>query len=182
MSAPQTLGTLLDADWARLLEFSGLPPSPRRLSNHFSPRFASVVLVRVAHRLHVRGWRRCARFYAMVNFVLFGIEVPAALAIGPGLVLPHTQGTIIGAGHIGANVTIYAQVVLGAKVADFDFDPAKRPHIEDGVLITAGAKVLGPVRVGANAVIGANAVVLNDVPAGAIAVGVPARILQKAAE
>ena len=175
-----TLKSLLDADWRRLQEFSGLAPQPRCFSNSFSPRFASVVLLRIAQRLHARGWRRCAKFYGMINFILFGIEVPAALDIGPGLVIPHTQGTIIGAGFVGANVTIYAQVVLGAKLADFDFNPALRPHVEDGVIITAGAKILGPVRLGANSLIGANAVVLRDVPPGRVAVGVPARLLEPA--
>jgi serine O-acetyltransferase len=179
LPAPLRLSQLLDADWRRLAEFSGQVPRPRRLLDGFSPRFASVALIRIAQRLDARGWRRLARLFALLNFVIFGIEVPAGLDIGPGLVIPHTHGTVIGAGYIGANVTIYQQVTLGAKLADFEFDRSKRPHVEDRVIITAGAKVLGPVRLGAGAVVGANAVVLADVPAGAVAVGVPARILDR---
>lgn len=174
------LRELLDSDWRRYLEFAGQPPQARRWRHGLNPRFASVCLIRYAQRLHARGLRRMAKIPSLVNFVLFGIEVPPGLAIGPGLVIPHTQGTIIGAGFIGRNVTIYQQVTLGAKFADFDFDPAKRPHIEDGVVITAGAKIIGPVRLGAGAVIGANAVVLSDVPPNTLAVGVPARILERA--
>jgi serine O-acetyltransferase len=174
------LRELLDADWLRLLEFSGEPGRRRRWRNSFSSRFASVVLIRVAQRLHARGWQAAAKVVALVNFVVFGIEVPARLQIGPGLVIPHTHGTILGAGQIGKNVTIYQQVTLGAKLADFAFDLGKRPHVCDGVIITAGAKILGPVRLGERAIIGANAVVLRDVPPDSIAVGVPARVLSRA--
>ena len=121
------------------------------------------------------------KLLSLINFVLFGIEVPARLSIGPGLVIPHTQGIVIGAGYIGSNVTIYQQVTLGAKLADFRYDVAQRPHVCDGVVLTAGAKVIGPVRIGERATVGANAVVLSDVPAGALAVGVPARIVSQAA-
>jgi len=182
MEMPARLKDLLDADWRRLLEFSGQPYRQRRFTSAFSPRFAAVVLIRLAQTLHAGNWRRLARFFSLVNFLLFGIEVPPRLSIGFGLVIPHTQGTIIGAGFIGNNVTIYQQVTLGAKLADFEFDPAKRPHVCDDVTITAGAKVLGPVRLGERAVIGANAVVLSDVPAGCIAVGVPARIVSRDAD
>jgi len=82
-----TLRELLDADWAALLRFSGEQPRRRRWVDGFSPRFASVVLVRIAQRLAARGWARLAKLFALGNFVIFGIEVPARLAIGPGLVL-----------------------------------------------------------------------------------------------
>jgi serine O-acetyltransferase len=170
---------LLDADWRRLLEFSGEPYRPRRWTHAFSPRFASVVLIRTAQRLDARGFRALARGVALVNFVVFGIEVPSRLDIGPGLVIPHTQGTIIGAGHIGKNVTIFQQVTIGARLAEFRFDYAARPHVGDGVVVGAGAKVLGPIRLEENAVVGANAVVLKDVPRGCLAVGVPARIVER---
>lgn len=175
----RTLGQLLDADWNRLRQFGGQPAAPRGFASSFSPRFASVVWLRIAQRLHARGWRRLAKVASFANFVIFGIEVPARLDIGAGLVLPHPQGTVIGAGFVGENVTIYQQVTLGAKLADFAFDAAKRPHVCDGVLIGAGAKVLGPVRLGESARIGANAVVLIDVPAGALAAGVPASIVRR---
>lgn len=170
------LRAYLDADWARLLEFAQQPASPRPLFSAFSPRFAPVVLVRLAQRSHARGHRRLAKMFSLLNFLIFGLEVPSRLQIGPGLVIPHSIGTILGAGHIGSNVTIYQQVTLGAKLADFDYDVAQRPHIEDGALITAGAKIIGPVRIGRGAVVGANAVVLDDVPDRHLAVGVPARI------
>lgn len=166
----------LDADWQRLHAFAKRDAPKRRFRDNFGPRFAPVFLIRVAQRLHEKGHRRSAKLAGLVNFLVFGIEAPARLSIGPGLVIPHSVGTILGARSIGANVTIYQQVTLGAKVADFDYVPEERPLVCDGVVITAGAKIIGPVRLGANCVIGANAVVLGDVPDGALAVGVPATI------
>jgi serine O-acetyltransferase len=176
-----SLGQTLDADWARLGELSGRP-TPRRWVHNFSPRFAPVSLIRLAHALHRSGWRRVAKVVQLVNFVVFGLEVPAALEIGTGLVITHTHGTVLGAASIGSNVTIYQQVTLGARTLDFAYTHALRPVVEDGVTITAGAKVLGPVTLGRNSVIGANAVVLADVPSGSLAVGVPARIVANGQE
>lgn len=169
------LRQLLDADWARLHVFGGQAPRKRTFGSYFNPRFTTVVLIRVAQRAHGRGWTRAAKVFSLINVVIFGIEVPARLAIGPGLVIPHTNGIVIGAGAIGKDVTIYQGVTLGAGLADFDYDTQKRPIIEDGVIITAGAKIIGPVRVGARSIIGANAVVIEDVPPDMLAVGVPAR-------
>lgn len=169
----------LDADWAAFFAFGEMEPRPRRFRDNFSPRFAPIYLLRVSQALHQRGFRRIAKLFALANFVIFGIEVRTGLVAEPGLVLPHTVGTILGAGHIGANVTIYQQVTLGARTGDFHNDPATRPHVCDGVTIFAGAKILGPIRLGANCVIGANAVVLADVPEGALAAGVPATIRER---
>jgi serine O-acetyltransferase len=99
--------------------------------------------------------------------------------IGPGLYIQHGFSTGVDAQYIGANVWINQQVTIGHAV---DKDGiAKVPRIEDGATIYAGAKVLGNVRVGRNAVVGANAVVLKDVPDNALAVGVPARIIERPA-
>lgn len=174
--AGPTLRQLLDADWRRYLEFSGRAQRARRWRDGLSPRFAPVACIRYAQRWHARGFTRLAKLASLFNFVVFGLEVPASLDIGPGLVIPHTQGTVIGAGHIGRDVTIYHQVTLGAKLADYDFDRSLRPHVCDGVIITTGAKILGPVRIGEGAIIGANSVVLEDVPPHSLAVGVPARM------
>ncbi len=172
-----TMRQLLDADWARLAELHGKADKRRRFGSNFSPRFAPVALLRVANALAANGWPRLANCSRFLNMVLFGLEAPSLLAIGPGLILPHTHGTVLGAARIGSNVTIFQQVTLGARVADFAYDKALRPIVEDEVTISAGAKVLGPVTLGNACTIGANAVVLDDVPSGTVAVGVPARVI-----
>ena len=175
------LRALLAADWARLQRLSGSPQEARPWSSFVSPRFAPVWVLRVAQALHASGWQRAAKVFSLLNVLLFGLEVPTSLQIGPGLVITHPYGTVLGAARIGANATLYQQVTLGAGEADFGFDPAKRPVVEDNVTITAGAKVLGPVTLGEGCTVGANAVVLCNVPPGHLAVGVPARLLDRSA-
>ena len=177
-----SLSDFLDADWAQLVKLSNTNSRPRNLWNSFSPRFAPVLIVRIAQYLHSLGWLRLAKFSALINFILFGIEVPPQLSIGPGLVLMHTQGTVLGAASIGANVTIYHQVTLGAAVIDFEYTLSLRPVVADEVIVGAGAKVLGGLTLGYGSRVGANAVVLGEVPSGHVAVGVPAKILPPKSE
>ena len=115
------------------------------------------------------------RLLALFNRLLFAVQLPAGTRLGRGVRLNYSGlGTVI---HeravIGDRVEIGAQVVIGGRSKLYEV-----PVIEDDVQIGVGAKVLGPVRVGRGAVIGANAVVLHDVPAGAVVVGIPARVLR----
>jgi len=141
-----------------------------------SPRFLPVLLCRLAHKLHRINLNPLAKLVSLLNFFLFGIEIAVRCPIGPGLFLPHTQGTVIGAKSIGANVTIYQGVTLGAREIDFSYGDDERPIIGDNVIIGSGAKVIGGLTVGDMARIGANSVVLKSVPANALATGVPAKI------
>ncbi len=110
---------------------------------------------------------------AVVQFLLGGIIFPHA-EIGEGLRLPHgAMGIVIHADcKIGNNVTIFHQVTIGVREGSGSWGA---PVIEDGVTIGVGAKILGPITIGRGATIGANAVVIRDVPAGWTAVGVPAK-------
>jgi serine O-acetyltransferase len=171
------LGEYLDADWRRYLEMSGKPVAKRGLVSMCGPRTLPVLLVRMASACHRGGFTRIAKVLSAINLFMFSLEVPTSLDIAPGLILPHPQGTILGARRIGKNAMIYQQVTLGAREADFGYHPELRPDIGDNVTIAAGAKVLGGIRLGDNCLVGANAVVLVDVPDGHRAVGVPARIL-----
>lgn len=166
---------LLAQDWARLRALSGQPPTRLRPWHLLSPRFLPNVLLRMANIAHETGHGILAKFLSLLNFVVFNLEVPARLRIGPGLVLPHPQGTVLGAAEIGSNVTIFHQVTLGARAADFGYDLATRPIIGDNVTLSVGAKILGPVTIGAGATVGANAVVVKDVPAQVTVVGIPAK-------
>ena len=110
------------------------------------------------------------RFWSVVT----GAEIPLNCNIGGGLLIPHPNGIVINPGVIiGVNCLIFQQVTLGTRTVPGN------PVIEGHVDIGAGAKILGPVRIGAHARIGANAVVVSDVPNGAIATGIPARIEQR---
>lgn len=113
------------------------------------------------------------RFWSVVT----GADIPLGCRIGGGMILPHPNGVVIHPEvEIGANGLIFQQVTLGTNRGR-DGVPRIGAHVDIG----PGARVLGPVTIGDHAVIGANAVVLRDVPAGAVAVGVPARILPGAA-
>lgn len=147
-----------------------------------SPRFIPNLNCRLAHFFYTKRLGIIAKLFSTLNFFLYGIEVAVRCPIGPGLFLPHTHGTVIGALRIGANVTIYQGVTLGAREVDFAYGASSRPIVEDDVIIGSGAKVIGGVTLGQGARVGANAVVVRTVPPGALAVGVPARIVDPADE
>lgn len=175
-----SLYTLLRADLQRqyvLLrgESEVMPPSWRLWVGLVSPRFIPIFLCRLAHTLHRSHLGPLAKIVSFVNFLAFGIEIAVRCPIGPGLFLPHTQGTVIGAWRIGANATIFQGVTLGAKEIDFTYTDKSRPTLGNGVTIGSGAKVLGGITLADRVRVGANSVVLVDIPKGALAVGVPAR-------
>ena len=130
---------------------------------------------RLCRRLHERGMTGAARKLETMNRFLTGADIACSAEIGEGLSLPHPNGVVIGGlCVIGRNCTIYQQVTLGYRG---DHDPSDgQPRLGDNVLVGAGAKILGPITIGDGARIGANAVVVTDIPAGALAVGVPARV------
>lgn len=179
---PLPIGALLRADLLRqhglLHGASATPPRGLRLwLGMASPRFVPVLLCRIAHALHCSGLGPLAKAVSLLNFFAFGIEIAVRCPIGPGLFLPHTQGTVIGAWRVGANATIFQGVTLGAREVDFTYTERSRPTLGHGVTVGAGAKVLGGLTLGDAARVGANSVVLADVPAGALAVGAPARVI-----
>lgn len=175
-----SLYALLRADLLRqyvLLRGEGevIPPSWRLWVGLVSPRFIPIFLCRFAHTLHRLHLGPLAKIVSFVNFLAFGIEIAVRCPIGPGLFLPHTQGTVIGAWRIGANATIFQGVTLGAKEIDFTYTDKSRPTLGNGVTIGSGAKVLGGITLADRVRVGANSVVLVDIPKDALAVGVPAR-------
>jgi serine O-acetyltransferase len=134
---------------------------------------------RVAHWLWQRGdgqqtgLRLLARLLSEANRILTGVDIHPGATLGPGLFIDHATGVVIGeTAEVGADVTIYHGVTLGGTSTSRG---KRHPTIGDRVVIGAGAKVLGPVTVGAGASIGANAVVVKPVPPGTVVVGVPGR-------
>lgn len=124
-----------------------------------------------------RGLRFLAYQCSAVIERRYGCYLSPLAEIAPGLALPHPTGIVIGDGAvIGARCTIYQQATLGGRRVG-DHGKGAYPRVADDVVIFAGAKLIGRINVGEGAVIGANSVVLQDVPARCTAVGVPARIV-----
>lgn len=141
------------------------------------PGLHAVWLHRLSHGLWVNGWKWLARMVSNFGRWLTGIEIHPGAKIGRRFFIDHGMGIVIGeTAEIGNDVTLYQGVTLGGT----SWNKGKRhPTLEDGVVVGAGAKVLGPFTVGAGAKIGSNAVVTKAVPAGATAVGIPGRIILK---
>ncbi len=135
------------------------------------PGVQALLSHRVAHALHDMGVPLVPRAMSMVSRAVTGVEIHPAARIGEALFIDHGAGVVIGeTAEIGDNVTLYQQVTLGGT----GFAPGKRhPTIEDDVVIGSGAKLLGPIRVGRAAKVGANSVVIHDVPPNSTVVGNP---------
>jgi serine O-acetyltransferase len=140
----------------------------------FYPGLHALWLHRLAHFFWSKRLFLIGRGLSYVNRWLTGIDIHPAAKIGPGFFIDHGMGTVIGeTSEIGSNVTMYHDVTLGGV----SWEKVKRhPTIEDCVVIGAGAQILGPIRIGKNSRIGANSVVVKDIPEHSVVVGVPGRV------
>lgn len=141
------------------------------------PGLHAIWMHRIAHALWNRNWKWLARMLSNFSRWATGIEIHPGAKIGQRFFIDHGMGIVIGeTAEIGNDVTLYQGVTLGGT----SWNKGKRhPTLEDGVVVGAGAKVLGPFTVGAGAKIGSNAVVTKAVPAGATVVGIPGRVIVK---
>ncbi|MAZ03727.1 MAG: serine O-acetyltransferase [Sneathiella sp.] len=142
--------------------------------------FHAVVLHRLAHWLWERNWRLLARLLSQFSRFLTGIEIHPGAKIGRKFFIDHGMGVVVGeTADIGDNVTLYHDVTLGGVAPSIDSDAQRgvkrHPTLQDGVIIASGAQIIGPITVGKCARVGANSVVLKDVPDHTTVVGVPAR-------
>ncbi len=139
------------------------------------PGFHALLVHRLAHRLWRMRMRWLARFVSHVTRFLTGIEIHPGAKIGRRVFIDHGMGVVIGeTAELGDDCTLYHGVTLGGTT----WNKGKRhPTLKHGVVIGAGAKLLGPIVIGEGAKIGSNAVVVKDVPAGATALGIPARVI-----
>ncbi|MGH7889015.1 MAG: serine O-acetyltransferase EpsC [Thermodesulfobacteriota bacterium] len=141
------------------------------------PGFHAIFLHRISNWFWNNHLKLPARWLSHVSRFLTGIEIHPAAKIGKGFFIDHGMGVVIGeTSEIGDNVTVYHGVTLGGT----SFTRGKRhPTIESNVTIGAGAKILGPLTVGSNSKIGANSVVIVDVPPNSTVVGIPGKIVLK---
>jgi serine O-acetyltransferase len=180
----------LEEAWDRYRNFSfSAPPPEKPFGEHWRLKMerinrvylgmstGTVMLLRIRDFLLRRNVAFLPYLCEMLSMAVWRVSIGRKVTIGPGVIFPHGQVIIDGEVVIGRNCSINPWVTIGLsgrRVHGFD---VRGPIIEDDVFIGTGAKVLGPITVGRGARIGANAVVIDDVPAGATVVGVPARVV-----
>ncbi|HEY8330931.1 MAG TPA: serine O-acetyltransferase [Pseudomonas sp.] len=140
------------------------------------PGVHAILLYRLAHRLWRAEWRYPARLLSFLARLVSNVDIHPGAVIGPRFFIDHGAGVVIGeTAEIGADVTLYHGVTLGGT----SWRKGKRhPTLGDGVLVGAGAKILGPISIGAGARVGANSVVVQDVPEGCTVVGIPGKVVR----
>lgn len=144
------------------------------------PGFRAVFLYRLGHALRKRKLFFLASICQRVMHHACHCYISISAEIGPGFLIGHVGGIVIGAkATIGSNCDIRQNVTLGGNYNRKDEEGRSQPTLEDGVSIGAGACILGPVRVGPNSIIGANSVVTRDVPENVIVSGIPAKVLKE---
>jgi len=139
------------------------------------PGLHAILWHRFSHGLWGLGLKWLARFSSLLARWVTGIEIHPGAKLGRRVFIDHGMGVVVGeTAEIGDDCTLYHGVTLGGT----SWQKGKRhPTLEAGVIVGAGAKILGPITIGAGAKVGSNAVVVKDVPTGATAIGIPARIL-----
>ena len=137
----------------------------------------AILAYRLSHALHIRGFKFAARMISQWAKLVTGIEIHPGAVIGKGVFIDHGTGVVIGeTAVVGDNCTLYQGVTLGGTGKQTG---KRHPTLGRNVMVGAGAKVLGPFKVGDNSKIAANAVVLEEVPPNSTAVGIPARIVRR---
>jgi serine O-acetyltransferase len=140
------------------------------------PGVHAVIWHRIAHGLWRSGFRFAARFFAWLSRLLTNIDIHPGATIGRRFFIDHGAGVVIGeTAEIGDGVTLYHGVTLGGTT----WSPGKRhPTLQDGVVVGAGAKILGPITIGQRTRVGANSVVVASTPADVTVVGIPAKVVR----
>lgn len=166
----------LKGDIARLFSdkgtHAGRPSIGRAIQRAVTrPGALAIVLFRASHRLWAKGWETPAELVWRISYFLTGADIHPGAEIGGGLRITHTSGLVVGKGaRIGSNVTLLHEVTLGGSSRGFFEDGVVDgfPDVGDGSKIAAGAKLLGPIKIGRDCFIGANAVVAKDLPDGTV--------------
>ncbi|MDA7698386.1 serine O-acetyltransferase [Candidatus Pelagibacter sp.] len=151
------------------------------------PGVKAVFFHRIANFFHLAKFHLVARIISQLSRFLTGIEIHPGAKIGKNLFIDHGMGVVIGeTSEIGNNVTIYHMATLGGIAPSIDSNNQRQvkrhPTLGDCVVVGSGAQILGPVKIGTHAKVGANAVVTKDVPENAVMVGIPAKNVGTATE
>lgn len=154
------------------------PAAPTTLQVVFAyPGVHAIWCHRINHWLWQRGAKLAARITAEITRILTGVEIHPGAVLGPGLFIDHATGVVIGeTAEVGEDVTLYHGVTLGGSGRDTG---KRHPTIGDRVTIGAGAKILGAIKVGDDSRIGANAVVVKEVPSSSVVIGVPGQVISR---
>jgi len=141
------------------------------------PGLHAIWFYRISHWFWIHRMPLIGRFISHIGRWLSGIEIHPGATIGPGFFIDHGMGVVIGeTAEIGPDVTLYHGVTLGGT----SWKKGKRhPTLEEAVVVGAGAKILGPITIGARTRVGANAVVVRDVPPDSVVVGIPGRVTHR---
>lgn len=143
----------------------------------------AIIAYRFNHFLWKKGWKLTSRVLSQIARFFTGVEIHPAARIGSGFFIDHGMGVVVGeTSEIGNNVTLYHGVTLGGATVftkNGKITTKRHPTLGNGVIVGAGAQVLGPIKIGDNCKIGANAVVLKDVDANQTVVGVPAHKVEQ---
>lgn len=144
--------------------------------SYFHPWFRAFIYYKISHYFYLRKHYSLARWISMKAKKKTGMEIHPGAMIGENVFIDHGLGVVIGeTAVIKNNVTIFQNVTLGGRGSS---KGKRHPTIEEGCLIGAGAKILGNITIGKNSKVGANAVVLHDVPSNTTVVGIPARVIK----
>jgi len=145
------------------------------------PGVQALLLYRFYRRLHLMGFEFIAEVLSRFNYFLTGAEIDPGAEVGPGCHLGHTAGVTIGRGvRIGCNALILHNVTLGGRGASpYNLGEEGYPVIGDDVILYVGVTILGPIEIGDNCVIGAHSLVLDSVPSGSLAYGIPAKVITR---
>ncbi len=149
------------------------------------PSLHAILVYRLTNKMWLRGWRLLPRFMSQFARWFTGIEIHPGATIGEKLFIDHGMGVVIGeTAEIGNQVTLYHDVTLGGVSPSENSDgqrcTKRHPTLNDNVVVGSGAQILGPINVGQCARVGANAVVIKDVPERATVVGIPAKVVSRA--
>ena len=174
LTAPPTLWAILKEDLACVFQRDPAARSTLEVLITY-PGVHAVLTHRLSHRLWLAGWRFPARLLSFLGRTLTNVDIHPGASIGQRFFIDHGACVVIGeTAEIGNDVTLYHGVTLGGT----SWNKGRRhPTLADGVVVGAGAKILGPISIGARVRVGANSVVVKDVPADCTVVGVPGRIV-----